>query len=182
MKCARHGRLRLALTVCTLILSTSCAGADANGDLRAMAKGKKAVVLVFIATDCPISNAYAPELRRIETGCTARNVAFVLVYSEPDLTRENARRHAKEYGYACPWVLDPTRRLARRAGATVTPEAAVFAPDGRLLYRGRIDDAYVGYGKRRFRATRHDLRDVLDAVSSGRPMRLRTTMAVGCFI
>ena len=50
------------------------------------------------------------------------------------------------------------------------------------FYRGRIDDTYFGYGKRRFAATHHDLRDALEAVLSGKPVHERTTEAIGCFI
>ena len=121
---------------CTFVLSAACVRADADKDLRAMAQGKQALVLVFIASDCPISNSYAPEIQRIFTHYAPRKVTFALVYTDPNLTRDAARRHAKAYGYTCPLVLDTAHRLAQRAGATVTPEAAIFAPDGRLLLPG----------------------------------------------
>ncbi len=154
----------------------------AGGDCLANRAGKKAVVLLFIARDCPISNAYAPELQRLCARYTPQNVAFYLVYPDPDTSLAAARQHAKEYGYTCPLLLDPTHRLARKAGATVTPEAAVFARDGRLLYRGRIDDLYLGFGRRRDHALRHDLRDALDAALSGRLVPAPKTQAIGCFI
>lgn len=178
---AAHG-LAVVLFACVFLLPPRVLQADADGDLRAMAAGKRAVVLLFVASDCPISNAYAPEIERIYTRYAPRKIAITLVYIDPDLTRAAARRHAASYGYTCPLLLDPAHRLAQRAGATVTPEAAVFRPDGRLLYRGRIDDTYFGYGKRRSTATRHDLRDALDAVLSGRQIRPQTTPAIGCFI
>ena len=79
-------------------------------------------------------------------------------------------------------MLDPTHLLARKAGATVTPEAAVFLPDGREIYRGRINDLYVDYGKARFTPTSNDLRDVLELIAHDRPVEMRTTVAVGCHI
>ena len=156
--------------------------AGTGGDPLAHAAGKKAVVLLFIARDCPISNSYAPEIKRIIARYAPRKVAFTLVYPDPDTSLAAARQHAKDYGYTCPLLLDPVHTLVRRAGVTVTPEAAVFAPSGRLLYRGRIDDLYLGFGQRRYAVTRHDLRDALDAVLSGRPVPSARTQAVGCFI
>jgi thiol-disulfide isomerase/thioredoxin len=164
--------------LCLLAVGSRAAG----GDPLASAAGKKAVVLLFIARDCPISNAYAPEIGRICARYTAQKVAFYLVYPDPDTSLAAAKQHAKEYGYTCPVLLDPAHRLARKAGATVTPEAAVFAPGGKLLYRGRIDDLYLGFGRRRDHATRHDLRDALDAVLGGRPVPAPRTQAIGCFL
>jgi len=145
-------------------------------------KGKKAVVLLFIARDCPVSNSYAPEIKRIIARYTPQKVAFTLVYPDPGTSLAAAKQHAKEYGYTCPLLLDPAHRLVRRAGVTVTPEAAVFAQGGRLLYRGRIDDLYLGFGQRRYAVTRHDLRDALDAALAGWPAPTRRTQAIGCFI
>jgi hypothetical protein len=64
----------------------------------------------------------------------------------------------------------------------VTPEAAVYTPDHRLVYRGRIDDWYVDFGKPRAAPTTHDLEDALEAVLGGRPVADARTTAVGCFI
>ena len=170
----------VAALLCLLAASGSRAGT--GGDPLANTAGQKAVVLLFIARDCPISNAYAPEIKRLIARYTPQKVAFYLVYPDPDTSLAAAKQHAKEYGYTCPLVLDPAHRLARKAGATVTPEAAVFAPGGRLLYRGRIDDLYFGFSKRRDHATRHDLRDALDAVLAGRVIAAPRTQAIGCFI
>jgi thiol-disulfide isomerase/thioredoxin len=173
-------RLFLVALLCLLAAVGSRAGE--RGDPLANTAGKKAVVLLFIARDCPISNSYAPEIKRIITRYTPQKVAFTLVYPDPDTSPSAAKQHAKEYGYTCPLLLDPAHRLVRRAGATVTPEAAVFAPGGKLLYRGRVDDLYVGFGQRRDAATRHDLRDALDAVLSGRAVPVPRTQAIGCFL
>ena len=92
------------------------------------------------------------------------------------------RAHASEFGYPCPALLDPEHHLVKHAGATVTPEAAVFGPDGTRRYRGRIDDRYPSLGRPREQVTRRDLRSALDALLSGRPIPAPTTKAVGCFI
>lgn len=166
--------------LCLLIASASWAGG--SRDPLANTKGEKAVVLLFIAHDCPISNSYAPEIKRLCAHYTPDKIAFYLVYSEPDLSPAAAKQHAHEYGYTCPLILDPKHRLVHKAGATVTPEAAVFSSKGKLLYRGRIDDLYYGYSQRRFAVTEHDLRDALDAVLSGKPVPKSRTQAIGCFI
>lgn len=158
---------------------------DLNGrpvDPFARDGGQRATVLLFITNDCPISNAFAPEVKRICDAYTPQRVNIYLVYADPALTAADARKHYKDYGYTCGALLDPQHVLARKAGATVTPEAAVFLPDGREVYRGRINDLYVDYGKARFAATTNDLRDVLELIAHDRPVEGRTTVAVGCHI
>ncbi len=137
---------------------------------------------IFIAHDCPISNVYVPEMNRICSEYSKRGAAVFVVYTETDLSLENARRHAKEYGILCRGLMDSSRRLVKLAGATVTPEAAVFDASGRLAYRGRIDDLYLDFGKPRFKATHHDLRSALDAVLNRKPVRVARAKAIGCFI
>lgn len=82
-----------------------------------------------------------------------------------------------------PVVIGTDQSIARRAGATVTPQAFVFARNQkRPVYQGRIDNLYGAYGKKRKVATTHELADALEAVVAGRAVRITKTMPVGCFI
>ncbi len=144
-------------------------------------RGEKAVVLLFIRTDCPISNRYAPDIQQLYEKYSAKGVDFRLVYPEPGLTAEVMEKHRRDYGYSIPGWLDPDHHHVKRAGVRVTPEAAVFVR-GELVYRGRIDDRYVEIGKERPRALHHDLDEVLAAVVAGQSVSFRETAAVGCAI
>ena len=64
----------------------------------------------------------------------------------------------------------------------MTPEAVVFGKSGEILYRGRIDDNYAAFGKKRALATHHDLANALDAIAAGRPIKQKETKAIGCLI
>jgi thiol-disulfide isomerase/thioredoxin len=142
----------------------------------------RATVLVFITQDCPISNSYIPELKRIYEAYAAQNIGFYFVYVDPTASAGLMKKHAVEYGLPAPQVDDAKHELVSLVGATITPEVAVLDPVGKLLYLGRIDDLYVDVVTRRPEPTRRDLRDVLDAVLAGKPIASRTTQAVGCFI
>lgn len=142
----------------------------------------KATVFVFISTDCPISNRYAPELRRLRDQFVPQGVSWWLVYHDPELTVEAIRQHLREYQLPEPVLRDPQHALVKKAKVRVTPEAAVFAPDGRLVYHGRIDNRYVDFGKERPAATEHDLAEVLTAMLGGKPIPKATATAVGCYI
>ncbi len=141
-----------------------------------------ATVLLFTAVDCPISNRYAPEVRRLAARYAGLGVRVWLVYANRDESPAGARAHATAFDYGLPVALDPGGVLADRAGATVTPEVAVFDRTGALAYRGRIDDRYLDFGVDRPVATSHDLADALAAVTAGRPAPVARTHAVGCAI
>jgi hypothetical protein len=144
-----------------------------------------AAVFLFVRTDCPISNRYAPEVLRLHERFAARGVVFWLVYPDPAESPETIRAHLKAFGYPMRALRDPEHALTAAAEVRVTPEAAVYATskDGaRLVYHGRIDDRQVDFGRARPAPTRRDLEDVLAAVVEGRPAPLASAPAVGCFI
>jgi hypothetical protein len=142
----------------------------------------KAIVFIFISNDCPISNRYAPEIRRIEKEFARSGVRFWLVYADADTSAETIRKHIKDYRLPQQVLRDPRQTLVRLAQARVTPEGAVFLPDRRLVYHGRIDNRYADLGKERPEATQHDLEEVLKAIVRGKPVPYSTAKAVGCYI
>jgi len=172
----------LTLLLLTLAGPLSLSDGDGKAHAPLALAGKKAVVILSVMPDCPISNYYAPEIKRLCKDYEAKGVAFFLVHGDPDVTAAAARAHAKEYALPCPALLDPKHALLKMAGLTMAPEVAVFAPGGAVVYRGRIDDVYLDYGKRRAAPTKRDLRDALDAVLAGKKVTTPTTKAIGCFL
>jgi len=144
--------------------------------------GTKALAFIFVSVECPISNRYAPEVRRLHDKFAAQGIEFSLVYPNPMEPVAAIRRHLKDYSYPMRALRDPRQELAKVAGATITPEAAVFDARGRVLYRGRIDDRYVSLGVERPVATRRDLDEALTDIVAGKAPREASTQAVGCYI
>jgi len=142
----------------------------------------KVRVLVFVRTDCPISNRYAPELKRLNHEFAARGAVFSIVYADPSETTTNIRHHMEEYAFPGAAIRDPSHLLVRRAKVTITPEAAVFSGSGELLYHGRIDNRYIEVGKSMPSPTRHDLEDAIAAALDGRPQPEASAPAVGCYL
>ena len=147
----------------------------------ASAAGVEANVLLFVMTDCPISNRYAPEVRRLHDEF-AGAVRFWLVYVDAHRPRDELREHRTSFGYPFAAVRDVDGALAALAGATVTPEAAVFDAARRLVYRGRIDDRYVSFGVARRAPRTRDLHDRLRRLAAGETLAFSQTRAVGCYI
>ena len=163
------------------VLAQALSGAPVDA-LQAPA-GTKAIVFIFTSTDCPISNRYAPEVRRIADAFGPKGVVFRLVYPSPSENAPAIREHMAAYSLAGigEALRDPKLALVKFAGVDVTPEAAVVV-GGRVVYRGRIDDRYVDLGRERPAATQRDLFDALRAILAGKPVAHATTKAVGCFI
>jgi len=146
-------------------------------------RGKRAIILFFIESECPISTRYAPEMNRLASRYAARDFVFYGVESDPAFAaRRAARQHLREFDYQFPILLDPGQQLARLAGITLTPEVAVLSDSGDLLYRGRIDDRYISLSKYRDHPMREDLRLALDAIGAGQPVPVQFTTAIGCYL
>jgi len=152
----------------------------AASDPWASAAGK-VVVLIFMRTDCPIANRYAPEIQR-QSAANALTASFWMVYPDKRETTEAIRKHQMEYHLTLPVLRDPHLELAKKAQVSVTPEAAVFDGKGRLVYHGRIDNWFEDLGRARPAATTHELSDAIAAASSGVPARLPSVAAVGCYL
>jgi peroxiredoxin len=141
-----------------------------------------AIVLFFLAPECPISQGYVPEMNRIAHAYGGRGVRVFGVQSDRAASDAEVSRHVAEYKYAFPVLKDPGLRLVTHTGATVTPEAVLMTRAGALLYRGRIDDRIVSLGVRRPQATKFDLRSAVDAALAGRTTVFTRTTAIGCSI
>jgi thiol-disulfide isomerase/thioredoxin len=139
----------------------------------------KAVVVLFIGTQCPINNLYMPILADMQRKYADKGVVFVAVNSNAQDDAADIARHAKEY--ALPFVVlrDEGAKLADRFAAQRTPEAFVLDGTRTVRYRGRIDDRY-DKGVQRARATRHDLTAAVDAVLAGKAVEHPVTEPAGC--
>jgi peroxiredoxin len=153
--------------------------ADATGktvDLGGL-QGRKAVVLMFIATQCPVSNSYNERMAALSRGYAAKGVAFVGINSNRQESVEEIAGHAAEHGFTFPILKDVGNVQADHFGAQVTPEIYVYDPGWVLRYHGRIDDDRSGANVKS-----RDLRNALDAVLAGQAVPVAETKAFGCTI
>jgi hypothetical protein len=142
----------------------------------------KAVVLIFVNTDCPIANRYAPTIQKLYERYRSKPVGFWLIFADGSKSPEEIQEHLAAYEQQAPALRDPDHHLVAYCRATKTPQAVVFAPRRKLVYRGRIDDMFTDFGKRRDQPTSHDLRDAIDAVLEGRAVDPAESPVIGCDI
>lgn len=179
---------RVPIALCAVCLASTLQGhsgpsgaLDLNGQpVDPFTSSAHATVLLFVRSDCPITNRYAPELSRIAKEFSRDHVNFWLVYADRSESPDSIRNHIGQYHFPGTPVRDPEHRLVLRAQATVAPEAAVFDTAGRLQYHGRIDDRYVDVGRARPAAKVHDLEDAIHDVLAGKAVSHPETRAFGC--
>jgi len=166
-----------------LLLCASCASAP-GPSLPALLEDPLAepgiVTLIFVRSDCPIANRYAPTIRALQAEHAARGVRFVLVYPDADATEALIARHREAYDLPPDALRDPRHEWVERTGVSVTPEVAVFDAQRRLVYRGRIDDRFPMLGAARAQAEVHDLDLVLEALERGEAPEFTSRPAIGC--
>ncbi len=144
-------------------------------------KDKKAVVVLFLGTECPINNYFAPRLVELHKEFADQSVQFLGINSNRQDTAAEIAAHAKKYALPFPVLRDEHNVIADRFGAQRTPEAFVLDAERRIRYQGRIDDQY-GIDIQRAKPTRRDLAEAIKEVLTGKEVAVRETKVAGCLI
>ncbi len=137
----------------------------------------KGIVVMFIATQCPISNAYNERIVKLYKDYTPKGIAVLGINSNKQESIEEIAAHSKKHGFEFPVLKDWNNVIADKFDAMVTPEIYLIDSTGVLRYHGRIDDS-----RNPGKVTQNDLRDVLDAYLAGQPLPKKETKAFGCTI
>jgi hypothetical protein len=162
-------------------------GTDFHGQpIRDLAgPGVRIVALFFAATDCPISNRYIPEIKRLTQKYGPKGVRFWWVYPNAGDTAQVVADHDREYAVSGDTILDSKQSLVKKSHISVTPEAAVFLVEGgelREIYHGRIDDRYIDIGRERPQPQHFDLETAIFNALTGEAIPLSGGPPVGCSI
>jgi len=144
-------------------------------------KGRKAIVVVFISTDCPIANLYIPTLVELHKKYASKGVQFLAINSNDQDSFADVVTHARERKVPFPVLKDSDHRAADALGARRNPEAFLLDSGFVIRYCGRIDDQY-GYTFRRPAPTQTELKDALDDLLAGKPVRTPVSEVRGCLI
>src|SRR5215207_8133460 len=152
---------------------------DADGRAHSLAslKGKSGTLILFIATQCPYSNAYNARMQKLADDYRARGVNVVGINSNSTEPAAEVKQHAAANGLNFTILKDPGNQIADRYDAQATPEAYLLDASGKLVYHGRIDNSRYGYV-----ITSTELRDAIEAVLAGKPVEKAEVKAFGCSI
>ena len=152
---------------------------DVNGTERSLKSlaGKKGTVLLFIAVQCPVSNAYNERMEKLAEDYKAKGIAVIGINSNVKEDAEAVKAHAAEHKLTFPILKDPGNKIADKVGASVTPEAYFVDQNNKLLYHGRIDNS-----RNADQIETSDLRNALDASLAGKAIEKTEAKAFGCTI
>ncbi|MBW3624805.1 MAG: thioredoxin family protein [Armatimonadetes bacterium] len=156
---------------------TSPQGQTLSVDTQRKGERAKATVVMFVATQCPVSNAYNERMVKLAQEYSPKDVRFIGINSNKQESIEEVAKHAKEHNFPFPVLIDVGNVIADRYNAQVTPQVYVIDQQGILRYMGRIDNSQDVIGIKS-----QDLRAALDAVLAGRTPPATETRAFGCSI
>lgn len=139
--------------------------------------GKKGTVLLFIAVQCPVSNAYNERMEKLAQEYKAKGIAVIGINSNVKEDGAAVKAHAAENNLTFAILKDPGNKIADKLGATVTPEAYFLDANNKLVYHGRIDNS-----RNPDQIETSDLRNALDASLAGKPVEKTEARAFGCTI
>ena len=144
---------------------------DSLGAKRSLSewKDRKAVVVVFLGTECPLAKLYGKRLAELDKEFGPQGVQIVGINANQQDTLQEMIGYARKHGIEFPLLKDAGARVADQFGATRTPEAFVLDAQPSVQYHGRIDDQY-GVGAARSAATQSELVDAIEAVLAGEPV------------
>ena len=168
---------KLALPIGSVVADFKLPDADGREHTLASLKGSKGTVIIFIATKCPVSNAYNERMAKLAADYGAKGVNVVGINSNSTEPAAEVKSHAAEKGLTFAILKDPNNKIADRFNAQSTPEAYLLDAAGKLVYHGAIDNSRNGDS-----ITSSYLRDAIDATLAGKSIEKPEVKAFGCSI
>jgi len=152
---------------------------DYNGKNHSLSdyKDSVAMVILFIATECPVSNAYNQRMENIYNEYGPKGFAFLGINSNKAEFVDRIKEHAEDNSLTFPILKDENNVIADMFEASVTPEAYVLGSEFEILYHGRIDNS-----RNESEVISKDLEKALDEILSGIQVSKKETKAFGCTI
>jgi peroxiredoxin len=142
---------------------------------------KKAVVVVFLGTECPLAKLYAGRLAELAAKYEPLGVAFLGINANQQDSLAKIAHYARQHKIEFPILKDAGNVVADRFGAQRTPEAFVLDAGRVVRYWGRIDDQY-GVGYARPSPEKNYVAAALDELLAGKPVSQPQVEPVGCHI
>jgi peroxiredoxin len=152
---------------------------DFNGKEHSLSdyKNSIATVIIFVATECPVSNAYNTRMEDLFKEYGTKGISFLGINSNKAESSEKIKEHAEENGLTFTILKDKNNVVADELDASVTPEVYVVNGNYDVLYHGRIDNS-----KNEEDVVTQDLKNALDEILSGKEVTNKATKAFGCSI
>ncbi|MGB9610702.1 MAG: redoxin domain-containing protein [Bryobacteraceae bacterium] len=137
----------------------------------------KITAVIFISTQCPISNDYNERMKALYNEFHGKGVQFIFLNANSTESSAEVAEHARKHAFPFTVYKDVNNVEADRFSAEFTPHVFVIGKNSEVIYRGAIDDSRPAD-----KVTKTYLRDVLNAALAGKPLPVTETKAFGCTI
>lgn len=150
---------------------------DKEHSLKGLSHDKKGIVVMFVSTQCPVSNEYNERILALHSDYKDQGVQFIGINSNRNESVEEIAEHNKANKFDFVVLKDLKNKIADKFGARRTPEVYLLDEEQILRYRGAIDNNQKD-------PETHYLREALDLVLAEKeiPEDRKRTKAFGCTI
>ncbi len=140
-------------------------------------------VYFFLLEDCKITQAYIPEIKKLHAEFESDSIEFKAFFPSPSSDENLVKTFFDDYHPGLTCVIDDNQKMAKKFDISVMPEVVIYQENiNKVLYQGRIDNWFAGLGKRRAKATKHELRDCLIKIQKAQAIQAQKTEAIGCYL
>jgi thioredoxin-related protein len=147
-------------------------------------KMKNGLLVNFSCNTCPWVHAWQDRYNGLAKASAENNIGFITI-NPNSRNREkigeglkDMQKFSNKYDHDFLYTVDEGSKLATAFGATQTPQIFLFDSNGKLVYRGVIDDN--AYKPRKVK--KPYLLDAISALGSGKPISIAETKGRGCSI
>jgi peroxiredoxin len=142
----------------------------------------KAIVYFFMVPDCPFAQFYTMSVNQVYSQYYTKDVQFFGIVPGNLYSLNEIDSFKYQYNFLPEILIDKTYSLAKKYNVKVVPQVVVTDVKGNVLYTGKIDDQAILAGQKKYQPTQFYLLDALKNISLGKPVKVKRTNAVGCYI
>ena len=147
-------------------------------------KDSQALLVMFICQHCPFVKHVQNELSKIGRDYSQQPLGIVAISANdvanyPDDSPEKLEQMAKELNFNFPICYDESQEVSKAYTAACTPDFFLFDAEGKLAYRGQLDDSRPSTD---IPVTGRDLRKAIDLVLQGKTVDFTQKPSIGCNI
>ena len=150
---------------------------------KILAQKNPVIVYLFLSEKCPICQYYTQTLQNLSQQYSNENITFIGVFTNKLSNKNSIDSFKTEHLINFRCQIDSNLQIAKKWGATITPQAIIINPKTqKIMYKGRIDDKYAALGQRRTHINNKDLQNALEAIQNNKTIKIKKTQAIGCLI
>jgi len=145
-------------------------------------ESRKGVVYVFLVPDCPFSQFYTMSVNQVYSFYKAKGYDFYGIVPGKLYSKAEIDSFKSAYSFIPEILIDENYKFSRSLDVSVVPQVVLTDKNGAVLYSGKIDDQAIRPGEKKYKATEFYLLNALKEYDSGKPVSIKKTEPVGCFI